>query len=475
MLHSVTSEIAQRRDARAQEFAAIKEKVIMTFDIQEKKNSTRVLPWIERCVLSVRINDVGIAIPLQDVEIDAPFFGHQLKPESKSRPAFLVSTPSLLFATSKASAGVADISDLSAQFVKTFDQTKPRDFAGYHHDTRNRLLLPSSGVKIATDAATASKAKAFTVNAKMSGTQLDIDGSIVQSVFRLLELYELSYKRLARHAPEVVGAADMTGFPKSQVETAEGSEPDLATFFDTTTFEATFQVESGVIRMHGPKILPVPASQAGTPAPPQKQHQEAKKPGADFKRQAYDVRGHTRNASTMDDVNAPQSFVIPKLSMWSVKKDSPGQGASSNLHFDALVHSSRNILQPKMLPFLSEVADALKAHMEKESPKQQPQESSSQDEGVSATPLEPSDVGNDAPGTSVENLATGLSTLRNLCISVSLRIDKSSLQLNCVPIAPVSAGLEWQSGGLVIVVQPGRRSLHASLSVAEVGFEIRHA
>lgn len=440
----------------------------MTFDIQEKRSDPQVLPWIERCVLSLRISDVGVAIPLQDVEIEAPFFGHPLNPELKARPAFLVSTPSLLFATSKGKAGIASISDLSAQFVQIFDQTKARDFSGYHHETRNRLLLPSSGLKIATDAATASRAKAFTVNAKMSGAQLDIDGSIVESVFQLIKLYEASYDRLARHAPDVAAQVDLTSAIGDKRSTDPKAEPDLASFFDTTSFEATFQVDSGVIRMHGAQNTLDSESQPG----------EAKKdivPTVPAKpaprRRNEQIAGHTSRSSV--DNNPPDSFIIPKLTVWSVKKDSVGPDQPSNLHFDALIHSSRNILRPTLLPFLSEIADGVKLHMDEHAVPHRNADPAHSVTKSSAAPKEA--LAADAVSQEPASGQLVSSSLRHLCLSISLRIDKSSLQLNCGKIAPVSSGLDWQCGGLLVVIKPGQRSLQASVRVDEVGFDVRHA
>jgi hypothetical protein len=482
MFWPVMSEIRFRRQARSTELSAIKEKVIMTFDIPEKRSGPLMLPWIERCVLSLRINDVGIAIPLEDVEIEAPFFGHPLKPETRARPAFLVSTPSLLFATSKGSAGIASISDLSAQFVTEFDQTRARDFSGFHHDTRNRLLLPLSAVKISTDAATASKAKAFTINAKMSGAQLDIDGTVPVSVFALLELYELSYKRLARHAPEPITQAVPGAVPaeKAGVEVTSETESDIASFFDSTTFEATFEVESGVVRMHSRHAGPDPTKAKASSTKAAQAKSETSKPSRSKptpqrqKEQYFSPGTHTLSSSS-SDIYTPEHFIIPKMTMWSVKKNAFRSGQANILHLDALIHSSRNTLRPTLLPFLSEISDAIKSRMQKEDQPGQHQKDGNGNVRVA-------EAGSlDHMRLATSNIAQesvtqpGFSDLRNLCISVSLRIDKSSLQLNCGKIAPVSAGLDWQSGGLMVILQPGSRNLHASLRVDEVGFDVRHA
>lgn len=473
---SVTGEVRLRKQARAAELLAIKEKVITTFEIPEKRSGPVMLPWVERCVLSLRINDVGIAIPLQDIEIEAPFFGHPLQLDVRgARPAFLVSTPSVIFAISKGSAGIASITDLSAQFVSSFDQTKARDFSGYHHETRNRLLLPLSAVKISSDAATASKAKAFSIDAKMSGAQLDIDGTVPDSVFALIDLYEISYRRLARHAPEsdFIGGDDAHEAVNSNDLSANHKENDIAAFFDATTFEASFEVESGVVRMHSHR-----GSTDAQQADKRDDVLKTSKAKPTPKRRNEHIFSHspdTAQSSKGGDPDTSESFIIPKMTMWSVKKDTVKAGKANNLHVDALIHSSRNILRPTLLPFLSEVSDAIKRHMQKQNDQPMARESDSPHAKDATSDSEQLPGSGNVYNVPKSPAAGNPSDLRNLCISISLRIDKSSLQLNCGKVAPVSAGLDWQSGSLMIILQPGLRSLHASLRVDEVGFDVRHA
>lgn len=478
----VMGEINLRKRARSAELSAIKEKVITTFEIPEKRSGPVMLPWVERCVLSLRVNDVGIAIPLQDVEIEAPFFGHPLKLDIHgARPAFLVSTPSILFAISKGSAGIASISDLSAQFVASFDQTKARDFSGFHHETKNRLLLPLSGIKISSDAATSSKAKAFSINAKMSGAQLDIDGTVPNSVFALIDLYEISYKRLARHAPEseVADKVTLAGPDSDTGLLADQKDNDIASFFDATTFEATFEVESGVVRMHSRHAV---APKPSTDEVPHQYHSKDASNGPSTKpiprrrnEHVFSHGPHTARGSSASDSDTFESFIVPKLTMWSVKKDAIIAGKANNLHVDALIHSSRNILRPTLLPFLSEVSEAIKGHMQRQDTQLASKEDESPEQKIADPGTEQLPGRTGMAGVQKSETEPKLSDLRNLCLSISLRIDKSSLQLNCGKVAPVSAGLDWQSGCLMVVLQPGLRSLHASLRIDEVGFDVRHA
>lgn len=472
--HAVSSEIALRRKARAAELASIKEKVIQTFEIPEKAAPPKVLPWIERCVLSLRIESVGVAIPLEDIEIAAPWFGHRLESTSRTRPAFLLSAPSILFATSRATAGFASIANLSAQFVQSFDQTKPEHFSGLQHATQNRLLFPHAQLTIASDKASAAKMKAFTVRARMSGAELDIDPTIVNSTFALLDLYEIGYKRFARYTLEAKAAKEAQEEARdeavpSAVADAESQteQPEsLPSFIDTTTFEASFVVDSGIINMHGTSSRHMESKDRSQQSP--------KKPG----RPEPPRRGHSLShkasiglqpPSTGQSTSlAPDSFVIPKFTMWAIKREARQAGEQNNIHLDAIIHSSRNTLYPTLLPFLSEASDAVKGRMQHNKPLQV-----AEPDWVAET-ANPDNLPGVTASSQQAQPVIQPSGIRNLRITFSLRIDRSRLEISCLQAAQVSAVLNWQSGGLLIAVQPGSRKLEVSARVDEVGFEIRH-
>ena len=433
-----------------------------------------MLPWIERCVLSLRIESVGVAIPLEDIEIAAPWFGHRLESTSRTRPAFLLSAPSILFATSRATAGFASIANLSAQFVQSFDQTKPEHFSGLQHATQNRLLFPHAQLTIASDKASAAKMKAFTVRARMSGAELDIDPTIVNSTFALLDLYEIGYKRFARYALEAKAAKEAQEEARdeavpSAVADAESQteQPEsLPSFIDTTTFEASFVVDSGIINMHGTSSRHMESKDRSQQSP--------KKPG----RPEPPRRGHSLShkasiglqpPSTGQSTSlAPDSFVIPKFTMWAIKREARQAGEQNNIHLDAIIHSSRNTLYPTLLPFLSEASDAVKGRMQHNKPLQV-----AEPDWVTET-ANPDNLPGVTASSQQAQPVIQPSGIRNLRITFSLRIDRSRLEISCLQAAQVSAVLNWQSGGLLIAVQPGSRKLEVSARVDEVGFEIRH-
>lgn len=477
---TVVNELSQRKKARGAEIRAIREKVISTFDINDKPAAPKVLPWIERCMMSIRLRDIGIAIPLQDIEISAPLLPHKQTQGTQIPPAFLLSTPEILFATCKGQAGYMKILDISAQFVKRFDQNRPHDFTGSHHNTRNRLLLPSSKLTITHDTKSTVNANAFTVNASMSGAQLDLDGTIVDSVFALVDLYEISLRRLARHAPDPVVQSKLN--LKEDLGLREG-QANLAapSFIEAITFEASFIVESGVVRVHGRPPLSSsqkstaqvhgdtdPSTSAALPRQPRRQAR------------IYDMSlegSHTslpfhspfeESSSTGHAQVQPDLFSIPKLTLWAIKKDAVSAGVPNDLHVNAIVHQSTNNLKPSLLPFLSDVSDALKIRMQK---------SNKADIDDAAASGEPQTLTHASTGANsdFEGISKFPEQLCNLQITFSLRIDESKLHFGCGNKIPVSALVDWKSGGILMRMQPGVKRLQATLHVESLVIDIKHS
>ena len=418
-----------------------------------------MLPWIERCVLSLRVGSIGVAIPLADVEIDAPWFGHHLQPADRGRPAFLLSAPALVFATAKGNAGFAKLTSLSIQFVNSFDQTKPEHFSGLYHSTQNRLLFPLAEVTIASEKASNHSAKAFSVQARMSGAELDLDANIVNSVFSLVDLYEIGYQRLARHAPD-----------PSFTKTTSGEEPnektgmtsDPASFIDTSTFEACFVVDSGIINMHNaktPALAEMGKAGAPTRHSPRNRRNSKRLHSLDLSNGSLPPRRGTSGSSV------PDTFVIPKFSMWATKRESAQKGEISNVHLNVTVHSSRNTLHPTLLPILSAVSEAIKARLHRPLPSP---------ELLKVNVAHSTKVFEDAMASQETSFGYQPSALRNLRITFSLQIDRSRLEISCLQAAQVSAILNWQSGGIIVALQPGIRMCEVAIRVEEVGFELRH-
>lgn len=420
-------------------------RVRQTLDLPEKPSTPNVLPWVERCILSLRIHDVGLAIPLTDVEVEAPWFGHDLIAAQRQRPAFLFSTPAVVFATSKATAGIAKVANVSVQFVPAFDQARREDFDGLRHPARNRLLFPAADVQVVTVRRDASSLSSISIQARMSGAEMDLDADIVNYVFSLIDLYEIGYQRLSKHALD----AD-----KASIDLAPPA--DIPAFIQKTGFNASFVVDSGIIKFHTLESRTTKVEEPnGNPIPKR--------------------RGGHHRTDSLSDVNfagigafraklpAADVFHLPKFSLWATKHESTEPECGTSLHLDSIMHSSRNTLYPSLLPFMLQTSAAFKTRLQRV-PVQR--ESIAGEVMTTESGTETTARANDCPKPSA---------LRNLHITWSLRIDSSRLEISCLPAAQVSAILDWTSGGLLIGLQPGTRRMDVMVRVDQVEFELRHA
>lgn len=430
--------------------------MIQTFDLPEKQTSPLVRPYLERCVLALRIENFGIAVPLTDMEIEAPWFGHEASTAQRNRPAFLVSTPSFEFATAKGSAGYAVLTELSAQFIKVFDQTNESHFLGARHVTNNRIMFPSAGVRIKSDQGASQSQKAYIVEARMKGVELDLDATIFKSVFALVDLYEVSYERLARHAGE---KEQIFKRPTVLVQESSGNE---ASFMDSTTFEATFVVDKGNIRLHNYHAQELMVNRERPSTPTSIRHGQLGRKHSLTPSTATNVRSAKAPAPAASVVK-PDEFVIPKFSTWAVKRGASSPDDTGTLHLDATIHGSENKLLPSLLPFLSEASEAVKKRMQRVT--ETDAQSSKADEEFAAT--SPSAVAHDRPTTGLST-ASSPSVSHMIGLTFSLRINESKLDIRCTPLSPARATLVWRSGGLIASWNPGRRTAEATLQVEQV-------
>lgn len=459
----MTVELASRKQAKQQELEAIKTSVTQSLDLPEAPSQAKVLPWIERCIFSLQMQNVGIAIPLEDYEIDTSAFNTQVSQKSVvPRAAFILSTASLNFGTSKFSAGFANLRDLSAQFVRAFDQTKPDHFAGLQHESQNRLKFPETELRLTRSGG---NARAFNLVAKMQGAKLYLDASIVQSVASLLELYEVGRRRFAKYAEADAVAEDRT----SRTASTEDNVQVDTSLVDMTTFEASFSIEEGDVNIYNTtkvRNTSVVSSskdsyyRAGRPTPSR----------------SYSVHGNSTFPARAGFENLPGTdrFRIPRFSMWAVKKAAKEAGDSSNLHFDARVHATENLLTPELLPFLSGVSDGLKTRMKAIRPPDSPVMHTATpvpERAIWTEPVEPA-IPN-PPGATLWPAAPALQAIRNLRLSFSLKIDESTLALTCAPRAEVTARLAWKSGGLLLSIHPGERKVNFVMTVDQVEFNLR--
>jgi hypothetical protein len=272
------------------------------------------------------------------------------------------------------------------------------------------------------------------ITANVSGFILDLDSTIPDYVFSLIDVYRHGEERVAR----------LTALPRRQVEvdspievttsiaSKEGALPTFNILASMTFF-------SGKVRVYSTSTAPTFRRSRQWSALPQEPADE-----------------HVLESSA-------EVLNLPIVSVWteyrsasSQKKESSQDGESSVLIFKSTIHSSENTLRPTLLPFLTEIVDHVESRMRKSTGHSSYQSSATStfSNALSA------DVKPDPPSS--------------MQISFSLRIDQSKLELTCMPDVNVLAGVHWDSGGFAINMSPGARRVTFTGSVGGLTVGLKH-
>ncbi|BGP16903.1 Macrophage colony-stimulating factor 1 receptor [Rhodosporidiobolus nylandii] len=445
LVEHFVSEIQERRDSRKQEVEALHSRVFSTLDISEDDQNAR--SWLSSCVLSVEARSIGMAIPLSDEGVSSMTANRRRRAKSaQSRPAFLVSLPSVKFAAQKGSAGYARIDRFSAQFVPDFDQGRKEDFDGDTHQSLNRILLPEMQCTLRSPSN-----EPMLVHSKVSGLEVDVEPSIVAYSFALVDIYRLSHERFAKFAPEVAPVSvPLPPSPSSTSPRLPPSSPGLP-----SSVKATFEFASGAIRMHAHASKDEREPHPPSPSTSRPKHRRGKSLG--------DFASMRRSPGKAAVEAAPDIFRLPALSLWAEYQDYGAGRDQSRLHVDVVIHKSNNTLYPSLLPFVSSVARQLKERALHRSGSEV--SASSALGGLPDSPTSPH-----AAASSPETPSFG-----GLALSISLRIDQSKLEISCLPAAEVTARLTWESGGFLLSTSPATNAIDFALTVDGVAAGLRHS
>lgn len=435
-------ELEIRRSANRQDVEAIRNRVMHTLDFTERPEKDQSSSWLATCVLSLEAHSMGLAIPLNDDGIPAPDKSRLRRSRTdQSRPAFLVTIPSLKFATQKGQVGYARVDRLAFQFVSDFDQGRREDFEADVHQSRNRILFPDMYCAIRCP-----EGGAIFANSTVSGIEIDLEPSMVAFAFSLIDVYNLSHERFAKFAPVAVSDdLPILPFENSFVR----------------NIQTSFEFESGVIQMHSKRsawhrqLNPSASSRHARPG-----HHRQGRSLNDF--------SHFRSpfAKSPETVAEDQVdlFRLPGMSVWAEFREGTTLN-SSDLHVDISIHASNNVLYPTLIPFLSSTAGQFKARAFQT--KQTPTSSTipSLQPSLQPSPLAKSTLLplSDTPA------------LRQLRIGLSLKLDQSKLEISCLPAAEVTARLTWASGGVVMTMSPGVKELDFALTVDGVAAGLKHS
>lgn len=281
-------------------------------------------------VLSVNIQRVGIAIPL---EAATPTSEHTHHPTPS---ALLLSIVSIQFVTKNIEKSAATLEDISLQFVRRFDQNNEDHFMAEQHPRMNQMHLPSIACHVYTRKLETKQS--VKIDAKVGGFEVDIDGSLSDYVNALNIIYVKSKDRVDEFTK-------VSNNRSEEIETpAVEQDKDTLVHLD---LEGMFEYQSGVVRMY-------PRRHAGEIL--------RKKP----RQQAGNNDRSANSSSKMATVK------IPGLTAWCTCQMPFGTHASvadipRRLHGDIMIHESDNILHPSLMQFLQEIIAGLKIGMQQSS------------------------------------------------------------------------------------------------------------
>ncbi|KAF5393264.1 hypothetical protein D9757_000624 [Collybiopsis confluens] len=427
-------EMADRREHRAQELLAFKQKtqqLIQTFELktQEPAVPSRGMSWLSRYIIQFSLSSIGVAFPLaHDHDMELPPAGSH---DSAAVRAFLFSIKSVKFGTQHGETGQASMDKLSFQFVSRFRQSVPADFSGENHSTRNRLTYPTMKAQLRSSKSPTSNE--IHITSTVSGFILHLDSTIPDYVFSLFDVYRHGRERvqkLSANLPRgIPDSFDTIPLPNKQ-KSYSSATPEI---FASLTFL------SGQVRVYS----------------------TIASPSSHFSR-ARNYSGTWDRVEPVGDVEA-EVFDLPEVSVWTEYRTapssthlSPNQPESPVLIFKSTVHSSQNILRPTLLPFITEVVTLVEARLHTSSNRADSL-SSPVERAVEPEP-EPD---NFSPPSAIR-------------ISFSLRIDQSRLEFTCLPDVNVVAALHWNSGGFMINVLPGARDVIFTGTVGGLTVGLKH-
>ena len=275
------------------------------------------------------------------------------------------------------------------------------------------------------------------IGADVDGFILDVESSIPNYISSLIEVYRQGKDRVERFASGPRTASHIVEKPSDEAAAAEPNYGELST---SNVFMAlTFR--SGRVRMFSHSHSHLSRTRAVSVL--------SREPSDD------QFRDH-----------GVEVFNLPVFTVWGEYRATPianklggrrGKMEPSTLIFKSTVHSSQNTLRPTLLPFIGELAKNIEDRMR--------QTNRPDIRSIAASPR---------PVTSNLQQEDSASPVSSMRISLSLRIDRSKLELTCQPDVNVIAGLNWDSGGFVVNISPGAHRVTFSGSVGGLTVGLKH-
>ncbi|CAE6438798.1 unnamed protein product [Rhizoctonia solani] len=449
LIDHIQAEMLSRQEQRATELEEVRRKtrqVMRTLEYNDQPHSIReTKTFLDNRKIEFTVKDIGIVFPLtlQD-DLMLPQMGSSIiSPLSPSSvPAFLISLRSVSFVTQRYETGQAKINAFSFQFVPGFDQSQPSHFNGSTHVTRNRMIYPSMEAEVRSTSTPTTRQ--IWIRAVVSGFELDIEPSIVNYLFSIVDVYRQGRDRISRLATYTTRSdATASITPLAPVAVVPSNAQYSAVL--TTNIKASFEFKSGRIRSHTPNVR------------------------ANDPERAQSVPTLSSRSETFE--HGTDTLDLPMVSAWLEYKATPASQKSSGsaspnqsiLVCDTIIHPISNVLKPSLLPFLTDVSKRVQERLaHAPTPPRSP----------NATPF--SELSTIHEGFSLDDTQPEVSVTGSMQVIFSLNINKSTLELTCQPDVNVVAGLNWESGGFVVTISPGAREVAVVGTMTSLTAGIQH-
>lgn len=273
------------------------------------------------------------------------------------------------------------------------------------------------------------------INAKVSGFVLDLDSTIADYIFSLIDVYRQGKERLDQLSNSVART------PLSEQE--EPEKPVLEKHYHaipTSNVFASLTFLSGKVRMYSSTATRL------------------------YRKRTLSTKTTELSDEQILEVGA-EIFNLPVVSVWAEYRATPAlqklngsrDQEPSTLMFKSTVHSSQNVLRPTLLPFLTELVHHIEARMHK----------------VNSWMIQSPVLSQSSSMVSIDKEDT-LKAVSSMRVSFSLRIDRSKLEFTCQPDVNVIAGLRWESGGFIVNVSPGARQVTFTGTVGGLSIGLKH-
>jgi hypothetical protein len=278
------------------------------------------------------------------------------------------------------------------------------------------------------------------ISANVSGFILDIDSSIPDDIFSLIDVYRQGQERVTRLTDNIPRNPSISS-PSSILSEPRAEEQYAA--LPTSSIFASLTFLSGEVRVYSGSASSISRTRTSST--------------------------HTREPTDAQFLEfGADLFKLPVVSVWAEYCATPAvQKFGSNrpiepskLIFKSAIHSSHNTLRPTLLPFVAEVIELVEFRMRKVMLRNSRTFTLVTQEAAAR-------ITSDIPGPT----PNGVSTLQ---ISFALRIDQSKLELTCQPDVNVIAGVHWNSGGFMVNVSPSARIVTFTGNVGGLTVGLKH-